>query len=1012
MPDISIIIPAYNNAITIGDTLQSVAAQGFREWEAIIIDDGSSDRTAEIARFRANADPRFRLISQENAGASAARNSGIAAAKGEWVIFLDADDRLAPDHLERLLAAARRVPDAGVLHGGWRRFRQGELWWTPHPAAALAPSPFAVAARSCPFAIHSAMTRRQYIVDAGAFDPSLRVCEDWDLWQRIARMGVKFASVADVWADVHVRPQSLSSDSARLLEHGLTVIRRGHGPDPRVAATPDHMAGEAEEKLPDALWALALWAVGAAIGRGGDPLPLLESVGAPLPAVIDIATAVDILEDGLVVGGCLGDAPWPRLWQTVGGGVAILGNWLDRHSPSGALGRRIVHHLESRIMAGLPCDVTATIGSVHQQVIDLSRGVPDLILPGVSRLRCIILLGGEELVRFERRIFGAITGRALADEMRLLVDSADLRRSVAAERLRRGPLQYWQAAQGRSVRSYMRLWQAHRAQQSIDQKGAPPMSLPYASVPDLIFDGARGRPIKEQGPTAVARIIAEAKADATRREAAATQDLSEAPRTGPDEGEEVDYTQQSYWEGIFSSKDPWDYRNNYEALKYDQTIDLIAGRHFDDVLEIACAEGEFTRRLAPLATRILATDIAPSAVERAAEKLSDLPNIRCQQLDLLTDQPPGQYDLIVCSEVLYYLDDADTLARFAERVSAHLKPGGWFVTAHANLLVDEPDATGFGWPHHFGAKGIGAGFAAAPGLRMAAEFWTPLYRIQRFEKSDEAGPIDHIIGDTAHPLPSRVAEQVWWRAAKNVGGSDRWHDFPILMYHRIAEDGPAALAQWRTTPAAFETQLAWLRDNGWRGLSFDRMAEALQQGHALPEKTLLLSFDDATRDFMEHALPLLHRYGFPATLFVPTAKVGQVADWDSGYGDPAPLLNWEELEALRYCDVTIGSHGATHVPLTILSSEQLVRELAGSKAMLEERIGGPVRAIAYPFGDYDPMIREMARQCGYEFGFTCFDGLVDDKADTLVLRRQEVKGGISLEAFAALLGGSTSTGDG
>lgn len=1001
MPDISIIIPAYDNAATIGSSLQSVAAQRFTDWEAIIVDDGSTDKTAEIARLKVNTDNRFRLISQDNSGAAGARNTGIAAATGEWVIFLDADDRLEPDHLERLHEAARAMPDAGILHGGWRRFRQGDLWWTPHPASLL-PSPFATAARSCPFAIHSAMTRRRHIIEAGAFDPTLRVCEDWDLWQRIARMGVIFAPVEGLWADVHVRPQSLSSDSTQLLTDGLTVIRRGHAVDSRVTAAPEHQEGEASDKLANALWSHALWAVGAAIGRGGNPLALLGAVGVPVPAAIDVAMAAAILEDGLVVGGCMKGAPWPKLWENVYEGVSALTEWMDGQSQSGVLGHRIAYHLENRIMAALPVDATATIGAMHQQAIDLSHGIPDLTLPGVSRLRCILLLNDRELARFDQPILGAMRGDALAKKVQELVDGPELRKSLLLARLRRGPMQFWQARQGGSLVAFKRLVEAYMRRKQGGGAASLDDALPFFDILDLLYDVGsieeEARPFAEIDYV-IDRIKAETAPDTSKLDDAAIA----ASRTGPAPGEEVDYTQQSYWEGIFSNKDPWDYRNNYEALKYDQTIALIADRHFDDVLEIACAEGEFTRRLAPLATHILATDIAPSAVARAAEKLSDLPNVGFQQLDLLTDEPPGQYDLIVCSEVLYYLDDAQTLSRFAERVSAHLKPGGWFVTAHANLLIDEPDCTGFGWPHQFGAKGIGAAFAAAPGLHMAAEFRTPLYRIQRFEKAPDAGNMVHSVGDTAHPLPPRVAEQVRWRGGKDVGGSDRWHDFPILMYHRIVDDGPAGLAQWRTSPAAFEEQLAWLRDNGWQGLSFERVAQALHWNYELPEKTVLLSFDDATRDFMEHALPLLHRYGFPATLFVPAGKVGQTADWDSAHGDPAPLLDWDELRALKYCDVTIGSHGGMHLPLTGLSTEPLIRELVGSKAMLEDQLDVAVRAIAYPFGDFDPVVRDMTAQCGYEFGLTCFDGLVTQNSDPLVLQRQEVKGGISLKAFADLL---------
>ncbi|WP_292960651.1 glycosyltransferase [Novosphingobium sp. UBA1939] len=1007
MPDISIIIPAYNNAGTLDRTLRSVLAQSHDGWEAIIVDDGSRDETAAIAQGFAEADARFRLIRQDNGGAGAARNSGIAAASGEWIIFLDADDVLAPDHLERMLKAAETTPEAGLLHGGWRRFRDGQPWWTPHPARVLA-SPFAAAARGCPFAIHSAMTRRRHIVEAGAFDPSLRICEDWDLWQRIARTGVVFAAVPGVWADVHVRPQSLSSDSGRHLADGLAVIRRGHAADARVTQpAPAHARGEAPERLADAVWSHAIWTAAAAIGRGGDPLPLIDSVAEPLPAAIDVAMASVILEDGLVVGACLEGEPWPALWAKAGPGIAALLAWLDERSGSGVLGRRIGYHLESRVLAALPADVTATIGSMHQQVIDLADSIPDLVLPNVGRLRCIVRFDGKELGRFDRIIFGAISGQTLASEIRALVDTPDLRRLLAWRRLTQGPLRRWK---GRylSPTALKRLWRAQAQQWRADRwnRGRAAGRPPYEDIVDLLYDAVPGNAFVREADGRMARIIAEVRETVA---AQADAERGDGPRTGPAPGEEVDYKQEAYWEGIFASKDPWDYRNNYEALKYDQTIALITavladGQRFGDVLEIACAEGEFTRRMAPFSDRIVATDIAPLAVARAAQALKDLPNIACQQLDLLTDEPPGLYDLIVCSEVLYYLEDAETLARFAARVSAHLKPGGRFVTAHANLLVDEPDRTGFGWPHHFGAKGIGAVFAADPALRLTAEFKTPLYRIQRFEKAAGGGAPEIIVGDTAHPLPPRVAEQVRWRGGAEIGAGDGWHDFPILMYHRIAADGPPGLAQWRTDPAAFEAQLAWLRDNGWRGLSIERMAQALFWNHPLPEKTVLLSFDDATRDFLDHALPLLHRYGFPAALFVPTGKVGLTADWDSTHGDPAPLLGWDEIRALKHCDVSIGSHGAMHLPLTALSPETLVRELAGSRAALEAKLDMPVRAIAYPFGDFDPLVRDMARQCGYDIGLTCFDGVIGRDADPLVLRRQEVRGGISLEAFARLLG--------
>jgi peptidoglycan/xylan/chitin deacetylase (PgdA/CDA1 family)/GT2 family glycosyltransferase len=983
VPDISLIIPVHDNAGTIRRTLQSVQAQSHGGWEAIVVDDGSKDRSAAIAARMAQGDRRITVIRQSNTGASGARNSGLSHASGRWIIFLDADDVLSPDHLATMLAAAKASPQAGLLHCGWRRWRHGKRWLREYPAQEYTFA-FAEAAKRPPFAIHSAMTRSEHIRDAGGFDPALKICEDWDLWQRIARLGVRFVPVENLWAEVHVRPRSLSADRVRHLSDGLTVIARGHAPDPRVSrASPEYAQGSPEQELVIACWWHALWVIGASVGQGGDPLPLLESVEMSIGPAFATDVAATILEDGITVGACWPEPVWPALWAKVKSNVGLLTDWFDHKQPGTLLGRRIAARLHANIARQIPADVTATIGDIHQQTIDLDRPIPDLRLPGVSHFLGIIGFEQREVARFERLVFGGISASEIAKEIVKSVDPAELGRILAKPRL--------------SLRS----WRGSHLRQSL-RNGA-------ASVPDDVISLLGTQPSDgeiEDSDAAFKRIVAEEYQRALPAPKIAAPSQDAAPMTGPAIGEDVDYTQESYWEGIFSNKDPWDYRNNYEAVKYDQTIDLIADRRYHAVLEIACAEGEFTRRLATLGDEVLATDIAPSAVARAAEQLRDLPNVDTRRLDLLTEDLPGRFDLIVCSEVLYYLDDAEMLARFAAKISAHLNPGGVFVTAHANLLVDEPYCTGFGWPHEFGSKGIGEVFSADLALAMTSELWTPLYRIQRFEKVEPAGSkpeTQWLGGHTAHPLPPRVAGQVRWRGAYELPNAGEWHDFPILMYHRIADEGPPGLARWRTGPTAFETQIKWLRDNGWHGITFDRMVKALHWEEALPENSVMLTFDDATRDFLDHALPILHRYQFPATLCVPAGKVGQSADWDDWQGDPAPLLDWPELEAIGQCDVAIVAHGMRHLSLPALSQEDLVRDLAGAKATLEERLGKPVNAIAYPFGDFDPHIKVMAKRMGYQFGFTCFGGMVTERSDPLVLQRQEVNGGIDLDAFSALL---------
>ncbi|MDO5377335.1 MAG: glycosyltransferase family 2 protein [Clostridia bacterium] len=106
-PLISVVMPCYQNEATLSETVRSVQAQTMRDWELIAVDDGSTDETGSVLDALARREPRLRVIHQENGGVSSARNAGLAAARGTWVFFADADDKLLPDALRTLLEHAR-----------------------------------------------------------------------------------------------------------------------------------------------------------------------------------------------------------------------------------------------------------------------------------------------------------------------------------------------------------------------------------------------------------------------------------------------------------------------------------------------------------------------------------------------------------------------------------------------------------------------------------------------------------------------------------------------------------------------------------------------------------------------------------------------------------------------------------------------------------------------------------------------------------------------------------------
>jgi len=473
---------------------------------------------------------------------------------------------------------------------------------------------------------------------------------------------------------------------------------------------------------------------------------------------------------------------------------------------------------------------------------------------------------------------------------------------------------------------------------------------------------------------------------------------------------------RDYFETLFAKQpDPWQYTSPYEQTKYQQTLELLPSALIGRALELACAEGHFTAQLAPRVGSLLAADISQTALDRAAERCAGFENVRFMRLDLTKDRLPGRFELIVCSEALYFVGGRDALQAAASNLAQALEPGGYLLTAHANLVVDEPDRTGFEWQLPFGAKVIGETLAGTRPLRLMKEIWTPLYRIQLFQRDRLAFlPLRHstpeVIEFAAQPtaLQPEVAAQVLWR------GSRLWHSdatqpvvtdrLPILMYHRVAPTGSPATARYRVTPEAFEEQLCYLRDAGYYSIKLEDWHAAMEAKRPLPGRAVLITFDDGYLDFLSYAWPLLRRYGFSATVFLVADKIGRANSWDHVTGEEVPLLGWQEVCQLRDEGVKFGSHSASHRPLTALSLAEVVREGARSRAILERGLGAPIKAFAYPHGDADQVVQHLIGACGYIYGLSCRPELSKFRDPLLALPRIEVAGSDSLPQFVAKLG--------
>jgi glycosyltransferase involved in cell wall biosynthesis len=218
----TVVIAAFNAARTIRSTIRSVLAQTQQEFEVVVVDDGSTDNTAERARYF-TTDPRIRVMTQRNQGPAAARNAGLAVARGEYFAMLDADDLWLPGYLQVMGGALDAAPeaafaytDAWVLDDATKRVRRRSAMSYQRPPQTVPDArTFFLLLVDRNFVYTSVTARRLVLEAVGGFDESLVGVEDWDLWLRIARGGGRPVRVPEILAIYRLTPDSLTADPLR-----------------------------------------------------------------------------------------------------------------------------------------------------------------------------------------------------------------------------------------------------------------------------------------------------------------------------------------------------------------------------------------------------------------------------------------------------------------------------------------------------------------------------------------------------------------------------------------------------------------------------------------------------------------------------------------------------------------------------------------------------------------------------------------------------------------------------
>lgn len=265
--------------------------------------------------------------------------------------------------------------------------------------------------------------------------------------------------------------------------------------------------------------------------------------------------------------------------------------------------------------------------------------------------------------------------------------------------------------------------------------------------------------------------------------------------------------------------------------------------------------------------------------------------------------------------------------------------------------------------------------------------------------------------------PFRIARQTLNLQPSTLNGS-----LPILMYHSISEDPETDRSSYYktcTSPQQFAEHIRWLGENGYRGVTLqDGLAWLDSQPSTLSPQPVAITFDDGFHDFYTEAFPVLESHGFSATMYLPTAFIGEPrrrfgpSTLNSQPSTHRPCLTWTEARELHRAGIEFGSHTVTHPKLMELDWRDIERELCDSKEEIENRLGCAVNSFAYPFAfppaDRDFVVRfsELLGKAGYQTNVTTRIGRVRSGDDPFRLKRLPVNQDDDQALLAAKLDGA------
>jgi peptidoglycan/xylan/chitin deacetylase (PgdA/CDA1 family)/glycosyltransferase involved in cell wall biosynthesis len=225
------------------------------------------------------------------------------------------------------------------------------------------------------------------------------------------------------------------------------------------------------------------------------------------------------------------------------------------------------------------------------------------------------------------------------------------------------------------------------------------------------------------------------------------------------------------------------------------------------------------------------------------------------------------------------------------------------------------------------------------------------------------------IGRGIVELRAAAREAGSWKALQREFGMR----LPVLLYHHVGPLRPGTIPGLTVSPQRFERHVRWLARRGYTGIRPEAWVRWRREGKGLPDKPVLLTFDDGYEDLVEYALPVLRRYGFGAAVYVVTGQLGGTNAWDEARGSGTlRLMTAEQIRYWATQGIEFGAHSRTHRNLTTLSANELSEEVGGSGKDLESILGAQVVSFAYPYGFHNQAVDDCV--CGaFDLAFIADD---------------------------------------